>query len=66
MDALKEFLESSTIHGLVHISTARSKTVRVVWLAIVVACFGGGSGNLGNARKKMFFFLIEAFPYNKT
>ena len=36
---LKDFLESSTIHGLVHISTARSKTVRVVWLAIVVACF---------------------------
>ena len=36
---LKDFLESSTIHGLVHISTARSKTVRVVWFAIVVACF---------------------------
>ena len=36
---LREFLESSTIHGLVHISTAKSKTARAVWVAIVVACF---------------------------
>mgnify|MGYP002213879041 CR=1 FL=1 len=36
---LQEFLENSTIHGLVHISTAKSKAARVVWVAIVVACF---------------------------
>merc|ERR1712067_164550 len=36
---LKDFLESSTIHGLVHISTAKSKTARTTWVAIVVACF---------------------------
>ena len=35
----REFLESSTIHGLVHISTAKSKTAKVIWVAIVVACF---------------------------
>ena len=35
----REFLESSTIHGLVHISTAKSRTARAAWLAIVVACF---------------------------
>merc|ERR1719150_1569621 len=35
----REFLESSTIHGLVHISTAKSKAARAVWVAIVVACF---------------------------
>ena len=34
-----EFLESSTIHGLVHISTAKSQTARAAWVAIVVACF---------------------------
>ena len=36
---LCNFLESSTIHGLVHISTAKSHTARALWTAIVVACF---------------------------
>ena len=36
---LKEFLENSTIHGLVHISTAQSRASRAAWVAIVVACF---------------------------
>ena len=36
---LKEFLENSTIHGLVHISTAKSRASRAAWVAIVVACF---------------------------
>ena len=39
LEAVKEFLEGSTIHGLVHISTAKSKIARVAWLGIVVACF---------------------------
>ena len=37
--SFREFLESSTIHGLVHISTAKSRAARAVWVAIVVACF---------------------------
>ena len=37
--SLCEFLDSSTIHGLVHISTAKSRTARIAWVAIVVACF---------------------------
>ena len=36
---LRQFLESSTIHGLVHISTAKSRAARVAWFGIVVACF---------------------------
>ena len=36
---LCEFLENSTIHGLVHISTAKSRVTRAAWLAIVVVCF---------------------------
>ena len=36
---IRDFLEGSTIHGLVHISTAKSKTARVARVAIVVACF---------------------------
>ena len=35
----REFLEGSTIHGLVHISAAKSKAARAAWVAIVVACF---------------------------
>ena len=38
--AIRDFLESSTIHGLVHISTAKSLITRTTWVAIVVACFG--------------------------
>ena len=37
--SFREFLENSTIHGLVHISTAKSKAARAAWVAIVVACF---------------------------
>ena len=37
--AFREFLESSTIHGLVHISTAKSWTIRATWIVIVGACF---------------------------
>ena len=33
------FLENSTIHGLVHISSSKSQTIRAAWMAIVVACF---------------------------
>ena len=37
--AIQEFLEGSTIHGLVHISTAKSPAKRFAWAGIVVACF---------------------------
>ena len=39
MDALKEFLESSTIHGLAHISNAPSKMSRGFWLFVVLLGF---------------------------
>ena len=35
----REFLESSTIHGLAHISTSKSKAGRLAWVVIVVTCF---------------------------
>ena len=40
LDTVIDFLENSTIHGLVHISSAKSKVARFAWVAIVVACFG--------------------------
>ena len=36
---VRDFFESSTIHGLVHISSASSRTARAAWVVIVVACF---------------------------
>ena len=38
MEQLKEFLESSTVHGLVYISTTRQFS-RLFWLAVVVCGF---------------------------
>ena len=36
---VRDFLEGSTIHGLVRISAAKSTKERLAWVAIVVACF---------------------------
>ena len=40
MEVCREFLESSTIHGLVYISTSR-RHVRLLWLCVVVSGFIG-------------------------
>ena len=40
MDCLREFLESSTIHGLSYIATSRSKVGQVGWTFIVALGFG--------------------------
>ena len=36
---IREFLESSTIHGLVQISTSSTRSLRAIWVIIVIACF---------------------------
>ena len=40
MKTVKEFLESSTIHGLVYISTTK-RLVRLLWLCVVISGFMG-------------------------
>ena len=40
MDLMKEFLEASTIHGLAHISTARSPVAKAAWVITVTVSFG--------------------------
>ena len=42
MKTVKEFLESSTIHGLVYISTT-SSFVRLLWVGIVITGFSGAA-----------------------
>ena len=39
---IRDFLESSTIHGLGHISTGKNVLIRCIWGMIVVACFSAG------------------------
>ena len=40
MESIRNFLESSTIHGLTYISTTR-KCVRFFWIIVVIAGFTG-------------------------
>ena len=40
MEGFKEFLESSTIHGLVYISTNK-RLIRLLWICVVIAGFTG-------------------------
>ena len=40
MDGFKEFLQSSTIHGLVYIATNR-RVARLLWICIVISGFTG-------------------------
>ena len=49
METFKEFLESSTIHGLIYISTSRSKLVKLFWLLTALVCFGIAGYLIGKA-----------------
>ena len=40
MNLGREFLETSTIHGLTHIATARSPLAKIAWVIAVTASFG--------------------------
>ena len=40
MDSMQNFLETSTVHGLTHISAAR-KYARLFWIIVVIAGFIG-------------------------
>ena len=49
---ISNFLESSTIHGLAHISTAKSTAARLAWVTIVVACFAIAISMITNSYKE--------------
>ena len=50
MDAGKEFLETSTVHGLSYISTSKKYAIKLLWVVIIV----GGFGTAGNMMAKSF------------
>ena len=68
MDAFKEFLESSTIHGLVYVSTSR-KFVRFLWTVVVVAGFISAgyliSQSFANWADQPIKTTIETLPISK-
>ena len=39
MEILRDFLQTSTIHGLAYISNVPSKTGKALWLTVVIAGF---------------------------
>ena len=39
MNVFKDFLESSTIHGLSYISSSRSNLIKVFWATVVIVGF---------------------------
>lgn len=61
MNPLKEFLEGSTIHGLVHISTAKPKVARVVWTVIVLFSFMAAGVLINNS-----FVSWSEYPISST
>ena len=50
--SLTSFLESSTIHGLVYISTAKGKAARCAWAAVVLVCFSIAIGMITSSYKE--------------
>ena len=63
---LREFLETSTIHGLPRIASSRKKFLKLFWfLAIAVGFSVAGLLILNNLRdydKNPFISIIETFP----
>ena len=66
---ISEFLKSSTIHGLVHISTAKSRAVRLAWVAIVVTCFATAlymiTGSYNEWQESPVLTTITTHPINE-
>ena len=38
-EVFSDFLSSSTIHGISHIASSKSKVAKIVWSIVVVSCF---------------------------
>ena len=66
MEGIQEFLESSTIHGLAHISATRNKLNQLFWILIVILGFLAAGFLIKNAfldwEKSPIETSIETFP----
>ena len=70
MEALQEFLESSTIHGLIYISTSRNSLIRLIWIVVVISGFITAGLFINNAfldwEKSPIETSIETFPISEV
>ena len=70
MESIREFLESSTIHGLSYISTTRTRLSKLLWIAVVVAGFTTAviliDNNISAWAKSPIATSIETFPISKV
>ena len=69
-DFIKEFLESTTVHGLVFISKSRNKLEKICWLVVVLVCFLLAGDLIWNSfsdwEKNPVSTTIETFPIRKV
>ena len=60
MEGVREFLESSTVHGLNYISTTRNKIGRIFWIAIIFFGFSAAGYLITKAFKDWKKYPIES------
>ena len=70
MECIKEFLESSTIHGLIYISSIRTPLIKLFWIAVVIAGFITASilinRSFSDWEKSPIATSIETFSISKS
>ena len=70
MEGIKEFLESSTIHGLTYISTIRTPFIKLFWIGVVVGGFVTASILINRSftdwEKSPIATTTETFPISKS
>ena len=66
MKGVKDFLESSTIHGLVYISTSKRKLFKIFWVSVVISSFLLASYLISNSfddwKRNPVITTIQTFP----
>ena len=67
---VREFLESSTIHGLAHISTAKTLIARTLWIIIVITSFCVGVSLIVKSyeswEKSSFTTTVDTQPISEV
>ena len=70
MDYFKEFLESSTIHGLSNISASKNYVNKVLWTLIIIGGFITAGfiieKSVDDWRKHPVATIEETFPISKA
>ena len=70
MEGVREFLESSTVHGMTYISTARNKLTRSFWILTVFCGFLAAGFLISKSFRDWEEYPIESsiqtFPINEV